>query len=277
MSEERELNSVQRVLATVLFQTNDLMWDQASMVASRLDTSAVISVLTSTISSYQNEIDDIKRTLDYKDAEFKSLSDQADLVSIEKERAYEELAELRNQVIVKLAVIDDLNNRIEKLEEETNLKNRALDKAFEYGEKAEELYQSYKNLLINIFKKDRKMLIDDGTFRMYQDSIAAGVAYDDIPGFLTNVGLPDDIASRLRHEPEIISQFVKEEGSKSRKMTRECPSCNGKGEVTSPGGGKQTCPACGGHKRVSMEQWKALGGKNKPAGKKGGAKAYKTP
>jgi uncharacterized protein YoxC len=281
MSEERELNNAQKILARVLSESTTLWNGDAQSLASRMDDESIATMLVSMIRSYRNEVSLLRSHTDEVENALEYLRSMSGADNEELSKRAETIEELTADINGKIAIIEDLNDRVIQLSEEAAMANssnsHALNKALEYSEKAEKLYQAYKNLIISVFKKDRKALMDDATYQHIQDAMSVGWT-SDIPGYFTNLDISDDIKERLRLEPDIISMFDKKTREKpARKMTRLCPACNGKGEVTSPGGGKLTCPACGGHKRVSMEQWRALGGSNKPAKKKGGAKAYVAP
>jgi uncharacterized protein YoxC len=281
MSEEIQLNNAQYVMAQVLNSQTPMYYINCKDLASLMSDDAISTLINSMITSYREQVKSLQYELGAKEIQYGEISDQLAAERNECSEFRNTIEELTADINGKIAIIEDLNDRVIQLSEEAAMANssnsHALNKALEYSEKAEKLYQAYKNLIISVFKKDRKALMDDATYQHIQDAMSVGWT-SDIPGYFTNLDISDDIKERLRLEPDIISMFDKKTGEKpARKMTRLCPACNGKGEVTSPGGGKLTCPACGGHKRVSMEQWRALGGSNKPAKKKGGAKAYVAP
>lgn len=155
----------------------------------------------------------------------------------------DEYIETNNQVYRLESVNEDLDNRIEQLEEELGLAQATIRRQHE--------------------------IIDQLRVEVSEYS-ANGVARS---AEIENLKRQLDIAQREIAEQHVqITRLTEPEQPKGkRQMTRACPSCNGTGKIKDPTG-EMVCPGCGGAKRVSIEQWRALGGKNKPYGYRKGTK-----
>jgi uncharacterized protein YoxC len=177
MSEESKLNNAQKILARVLRESNTLFAGEAQLLVSRMDDESIAAMLTSMIRSYENEVSLLRMHTDEVENALEYLRSMSGADNEELDKRAETIGKLTADINGKIAVIEDLNDRVVQLSEEVALVNSSksawLDKSFENGERVEKLYQAYKNLLISTFKKDRKALMDDSTYRMIQDSISA--------------------------------------------------------------------------------------------------------